>query len=111
MEIGKRFEVDRECSEKGRMWNDYIIHLSNALQMGHIPMNKLLVSFDVLISLMHYATERLDQHEYCRFRLDSGEPADIEAFTASEKYYYYTANDRVEVIPDLFAHPDTVEFV
>ncbi len=111
MEIGKRIEIDRECSEKGRMWNDYIIHLSNALQVGRIPLTKLLISFDVLISLIHHAGERVDAHEYCRFRSDSGEPADIESIPNAERYYFYTSNDKIEVLVDLFAHPDTVEFV
>jgi hypothetical protein len=111
MEIGKRTAIDRECTEKGRMWNDYIIHLSNALQVGRIPLTKLLISFDVLIALIHHASERVDAHEYCRFRSESGEPADIESIPTTDKYFYYTSNDKIEVSVDLFAHPDTVEFV
>lgn len=111
MEIGKRIEIDRDCSEKGRMWSDYIIQLSHALQIGHIPITKLLVSFDVLIALMHYTMDRAEQREFCMFRKDTGEPADVESIPQTERYFYYTANDRIEVSVDLFAHPDTVEFV
>lgn len=111
MDIQKRFEVDKECIEKGRLWSDYIIHLSNALQVGRIPITRLLISFDVLISLIHHAGERIDRHEYCRFRTEAGEPADVENIADTERYYFYTSNDKIEVTVDMFAHPDTVEFV
>ncbi|KAB2925945.1 MAG: hypothetical protein F9K22_01245 [Bacteroidetes bacterium] len=110
METGKRIELDRECTEKGRMWNDYLIHLTNALHVSRIPLSNLLISFDVLIALIHYASERVDHNEYCRFRLASGDPADIESIPYTDKYVFYSSHDRVEVVVDMFAHPETVEF-
>lgn len=111
MHISKQTVIDKECSEKGRLWSDYITQLSHALQMGHIPISKLLVSFDVLIAMMHYAMDQADKREFCLFRKDTGEPADFDSIPDTERYYYFTSNDRIEVIVDLFAHPDTVEFV
>lgn len=104
-------EVDIDCVEKGHMWSDYILHCSSGLLIRKMEVTHILVSFDVLISLIHHSTYQAQNGECSRLFQDNGTPAEISTFTHSEKYYFYTHHEKVDVIVDFLAHPETIELV
>lgn len=109
MFTNKQVEIDKACSEKGRVWSDYILHLSTAFFVSKIPVSTIHVSFDVLVALVHYSIERMEKNEYCRLYQASGEPVDMDAISYGEKFIFYTAHDTLELVVDLFAQPETIE--
>ena len=111
MFTSKRVEIDYGCSEKGRIWSDYILHLSTAFFISKVPASKVFVSFDVLVALIHYSMERMEKKQYCRLYQASGESVDLDAISYSEKFVFHTSHDKLELAVNLFAQPETVELV
>jgi len=109
MFTSKHIEIDKGCSEKGRIWSDYILHLSTAFFVSKIPVSKVHVSFDVLVALVHYSMERMEKNEYCRLYQATGEPVDLEAISYVDKFVFYTANDKLELVVALLSQPETIE--
>jgi hypothetical protein len=109
MFIGKHVEVDKECCEKGRIWNDYILHLSSTFFVSRIPASTILVSFDVLVSLVHYSIERIEKNEYCRLYEEDGSPVEIDSISNAERFVFNTAHNRMDLVVDLLAQPETIE--
>ena len=109
MFINKHVEIDNGCCEKGRIWSDYILHLSTAFFVGKIPVSKVYVSFDVLVALVHYSMERMEKNEYCRLYQASGESVDLDAISYADRFVFYTSHDKLELVINLFAQPETIE--
>ncbi|MFA6542232.1 MAG: hypothetical protein WCT99_11570 [Bacteroidota bacterium] len=111
MAIASKLEIDMECVEKGRMWNDYILHFSSSLLLRRMDIAKMIVSFDVLVSLVHFNVFQNSQSVQGRLFHSASEPAELEMIAHYEKYNFYTPNEKLEVAVDFLAKPETLEFV
>ncbi len=111
MAILHKQDVDIDCVEKGRMWEDYILHLSSSFLLRKMDVAKIIVSFDVLVTLIHFTVFQRSQMELCRLFQSAGEPADLEMIPYYDKYFFYTPNEKLEIVVDFLAQPETIEFV
>ena len=111
MPLLKKIETDTECVEKGRLWTDYILHFSSALLIRKMDIGKMIVSFDVLVAMIHYTAFQLAAGETSRLVQSSGEPADFETIPHCDKYFFFTQNEKLEVTVDFLAQQETIEFI
>ncbi len=110
MAILRKAEVDVECVEKGNFWSEYLSYSLTSFRMSRMEISKVIVSFDVLIAMIHYASYQHTMSQQSNLYQSTGERAEIEMIPSTERYFYYTSNDKLEVIVDFFAQPETIEF-
>lgn len=111
MAIVRKSEVDVECVEKGNFWSEYLSYSIASFRMSRIEISKVIVSFDVLIAMIHYSSYQHSMSQQSNLYQATGERAEIDMLPSSERYYYYTSNDKLELVIDFFTQPETIEFV
>jgi hypothetical protein len=111
MAILHKYDVSPECVEKGRLWTDYILHLSSSFLMRKMEISKVIVSFDVLVALAHCSSFQQHLGEEPRLFQRSGEPAEVDMLPYFDKHFFTTPNEKLEIAVDFLAHPETIEFV
>lgn len=110
MAILRKTDVDVECVEKGNFWSEYLSYSITSFRMSRMEISKVIVSFDVLIAMIHYTSYQHSMSQQSNLYQSTGERAEIEMIPSTEKYFYYTPNEKLEMIVDFFAHPETIEF-
>lgn len=110
MAILRKTEVDVECVEKGNFWSEYLSYTIASYRMSRMEITKVIVSFDVLIAMIHYTSYQHSMSQQSNLFQSTGESAEIEMIASTERYYYYTTNEKLEVVVDFFAQPETIEF-
>ena len=110
MALVRKTDVDIECVEKGNFWSEYLSYSISSFRMSRIEISKVIVSFDVLIAMIHYTSYQRSMSMQSNLYQITGESAEIEMIPSVERYFYYTPNEKLEVVIDFFAHPETVEF-
>ncbi len=110
MSIARKTEVDVECVEKGNFWSEYLSYSIASFRMSRIEISKVIVSFDVLIAMIHFSSYQHSMSQHSNLYQGTGEYAETDTIASSEQYYYYTPNEKLEVVVDFFAQPDSLEF-
>ncbi len=110
MAILRKTDVDVECVEKGNFWSEYLSYSITSFRMSRMEITKVIVSFDVLIAMIHFTSYQHSMSQQSNLYQSTGERAEIDMIPSAEKYYYYTPNEKLEIIIDFFANPETIEF-
>jgi len=111
MALLRKTEVDIECVEKGNFWSEYLSYSIASFRLSRMEIVKVIVSFDVLIAMIHFSSYQHAMEQQSNLFQSTGERTEIELIPCTERYFYYTPNDKIEIAVDFFAHPETMEFV
>ena len=107
----QNYDISMECVEKGRMWTDYILHLSSSYLIRKMEISKVIVSFDVLVGLAHCSTFQRQLGDEPRLYQRNNEPAEVDMLPYFDKHFFRTPNMKLEIVIDFLARPETIEFV